>query len=426
MKNILLIILILFPFLSYSQQWTAIANAPSQSGHLGQYNSNLLMGTNYAWQWNGSTWDTIGGKFNGYINAFAEYNGELYAGGSFTASGTSTGLNNIAKWNGTNWVSLGTGISGGVVNDLKFLNNDLYACGTFTSAGGNNAMKIAKWNGLQWDSLNIGLNNSALKMQVANNHLYVLGYFTQAGSVSAHYIAAWDGSVWTALQSGITLSNTSYYGVSMVSFNGNIYVSDGWLQSAGSVNFPNYEGAAVWDGTSWQAMPAGAGMGYSLYMATSVNNLYALGDINDGRVYLLSGNTMVQQNYNYSSLDTAFISDIIFLNNHLYIVGQVYMNGFHKQPMAQINLPSVLGITNSVQADDIKIYPNPSSDFVNLETSGKDAEAILYNIQGKEMRRVSCNGQDCQLSVKDISAGIYFIEIRKENTVLVKQLSVFH
>src|ERR1041385_2704405 len=92
---------------------------------------------------------------SGQIRAFASFNGELIAGGSFTNAG-GTPVNNIARWNGSMWQPLGTGTNG-AVQALAVFNNELIAAGVFTTAGGVTVNRIARWNG---DRKSTRLNSS--------------------------------------------------------------------------------------------------------------------------------------------------------------------------------------------------------------------------------------------------------------------------
>ena len=59
-------------------------------------------------------WKQLGSALNlglggGIVYSLADYNGDIYAGGSFWRTGGSDYVNHIAKWNGTNWSTVGEG-----------------------------------------------------------------------------------------------------------------------------------------------------------------------------------------------------------------------------------------------------------------------------------------------------------------------------
>ena len=54
------------------------------------------------------SWSALQSDMNGYVRTLAVYNGELYAGGTFTTAG-GVSANYITKWNGSAWSALGSG-----------------------------------------------------------------------------------------------------------------------------------------------------------------------------------------------------------------------------------------------------------------------------------------------------------------------------
>jgi hypothetical protein len=78
------------------------------------------------------TWDPhfANGETNGVVRAYANYNGQLYAGGDFTViDGTSA--NYVARWNGSNWEALTGEQLPNPVTALAVFNGVLYAGGVF-------------------------------------------------------------------------------------------------------------------------------------------------------------------------------------------------------------------------------------------------------------------------------------------------------
>ncbi|MBY0311220.1 MAG: immunoglobulin domain-containing protein [Phycisphaerales bacterium] len=140
-------------------------------------------------------------------------NGDLAAGGDFTAAGDSPATNVIARWNGATWSGFGSGITttsspdSDVVSDLVVLpNGDLVASGTFTTAGGQQAQNIARWNGSNWSAFGPGVNGWTMALAaLPNGDLLAGGSFSLAGDVPARNIARWHGStgLWTAFGSGV-------------------------------------------------------------------------------------------------------------------------------------------------------------------------------------------------------------------------------
>ncbi|HEU4419548.1 MAG TPA: hypothetical protein VFT55_11460, partial [Planctomycetota bacterium] len=168
-------------------------------------------------RWNGTTWSMLGsgpGLWLGFLQALTTLpNGDLVAGGRFTTAG-GVSANYIARWKGTSWSTLGPGLS--IIPSalppfaLAVLpNGDLVAGGYFTAAGGVSANNIARWNGTSWSALGSGLSGGAFGSPVRalavlpNGDLVAGGEFTTAGGVGANYVARWNGTIWSAVGSGM-------------------------------------------------------------------------------------------------------------------------------------------------------------------------------------------------------------------------------
>ncbi|MCI5054501.1 MAG: T9SS type A sorting domain-containing protein [Flavobacteriales bacterium] len=67
------------------------------------------------------------------------------------------------------------------------------------------------------------------------------------------------------------------------------------------------------------------------------------------------------------------------------------------------------------------IYPNPSSDFLNVSSNETIDNVIIFNALGKEVYRVNVAQSSMILNLKELSDGIYFIELRSENQILTKK-----
>ena len=146
--------------------------------------------------WNDTLWDTLGSGLNAPVYCFTVFNGELYAGGEFTATADGVPANHIAKWNGTQWLPVGEGFND-IVNTLcvDSLNNKLIAGGRFTQTGlGQPAKRIAEWNGTNWQEIGGGTDAPVWALFAKDSNLYVGGEFTQAGSISANCIAVWGNN----------------------------------------------------------------------------------------------------------------------------------------------------------------------------------------------------------------------------------------
>ncbi len=224
----------------------------------GSFTMSGTTSVNYVAVWDGIAWSPLGTGMNNYVEALAFYQGELIAGGQFTqASGASA--NGVAKWDGSNWQAVGSGFSGStvpggaVVTCFAVYNGELYAGGDFLDAGGTTVNHIAKWDGSAWVAVGSGISNSSATkylndMIVYNNELYVGGIFDAVNGVSASYIAKYNGTTWSAVGSGLN----DWAGKFLVN-NGNLIVGGNFTTAGGST--ANY--IASYDGSTWSTLGSG-------------------------------------------------------------------------------------------------------------------------------------------------------------------------
>lgn len=155
--------------------------------------------------WNGTAWAPLGAGLNGLVTALGVHAGDLYASGTFTASGVTPLPGFMARWSGGAWHAVGTGLDA-PAEALSSAGADLYATGTFGLAGGGPAPRIAAWSGTAWRALGSGLGQGyggngagGLCLATHDGGLFVGGGFTTAGVYAASALARWDYGAVTAV-----------------------------------------------------------------------------------------------------------------------------------------------------------------------------------------------------------------------------------
>jgi hypothetical protein len=82
-------------------------------------------------------------------------------------------------------------------------------------------------------------------------------------------------------------------------------------------------------------------------------------------------------------------------------------------------IPSVVPVSKPVVTtitdDNLKIYPNPVVNVINIESNDKTAltgkVARLYNLEGKLVSQFSLQGAGNKLSVQSINPGVYVLQV---------------
>jgi trimeric autotransporter adhesin len=249
-------------------------------------------------RWTGTAWQAVGSGFDGPVQTLAVYDPDgtgptaaaLYAGGSFKMSGSTT-LNGIARWTGSAWAQVGGGLTAPsaypAIRSLRSIQDGstwkLYATGLFKTAGTASAgtpvvpdamgcgglLVVATWNGTTWSTLGSGSASNANDMGRAvlsfdddgngTPSLFVGGHFSTTGANCAAGIARWDGTSWVSMGTGQGLgSSAAALAAPAAPLAGmsETVVAAGNFTSAGTTPVNR---VALWNGTSWQPLGAGAG-----------------------------------------------------------------------------------------------------------------------------------------------------------------------
>lgn len=184
------------------------------------------------------TWAPVGSGTTSSVYALEVFNGELYAGGTFTQIGDAT-TNYLARWNGSTW--------GNVANLASFMAADgLYATDTalFIGDGG----RVRFWNGTNLFNLT-GVNSSSFNSSVYGlahyqDTLYVGGFF----SAPFAHVAKWTGSAYESVTSGCNAQVSE-----LVPYQGQLFVGGNFMYAGDSL----VNRTALWNGSAWNPMGAG-------------------------------------------------------------------------------------------------------------------------------------------------------------------------
>ena len=74
----------------------------------------------------------------------------------------------------------------------------------------------------------------------------------------------------------------------------------------------------------------------------------------------------------------------------------------------------------------IVIYPNPanSSSTLQLNTTVKNAEVVIYDMLGKEMLRKKLTGNSMEIERGSLMSGVYFVRVVSEGRLWVEKVIV--
>jgi hypothetical protein len=337
--------------------------------------------------WDGAHWSGLGNiPLRLSDKYFGTYQGDLVASGMTGAVGS------VARWNGTAWSGFGTNAPrwGYAVQEFH---NDLYVAHDFADGptGG-----IAHWDGATWQSVGADLayqgnpiDAIGYALCVFGDSLIVGGSFDHAGSVPVNNIALWDGAAWHPIGDGFAGPGQFGAGVnSVASWNGHL-VAGGDLIASGAQTM---QGAAIWDGASWQQLGTNAVWIGVLRVADGV--LFASGEFRlpDGtEIYSVARWTGTD--WHILGSGTRDYETIAVHDGYLYESGSGLVNGHLSHNLSRIPLYATLDAPRPQARESrlmLAVSPNPARGSVALSFSLPTAGHVrltLLDVRGREIAR---------------------------------------
>jgi PKD repeat protein len=86
-----------------------------------------------------------------------------------------------------------------------------------------------------------------------------------------------------------------------------------------------------------------------------------------------------------------------------------------------LTVDACAGISENLEKS-IKIYPNPTTEIVNLISDSQIVRIHLYNYVGQIVLEKNVNGNSCQLNISEFKSGIYSIRLETKDGIVVKQI----
>ncbi len=386
--------------------------------------------------WNGSVWDSLAGGINthaimnnplnpnGTVLGGIEYNGKFLVGGIFESIG---GVNatSLATWDGIKWDSLPVRAFkfldyGGFVYGFTKYNNKLYIYGNFDTIQGQKASGLATYDGVSFQPVNLPIRNQStiLDMKVYNGELFICGVFSYSTSIGT-CILKFDGSNWVNVGNGIIAANGGIS--SMAVYNNELYAGGYFLNSG--TNVSNI--IAKWNGTNWQDVSWGYEYqnGGIWKLQVYHNKLYAFGtfdlagNIKASKIAAYDGNQWCTfaDSLDENIYSVAIYHDTMFVAGAFKsISGDTTMKCIAKlkQP-TNFNACGVVGIkTNSFEDELVKIFPNPFTSQITVNTSNNELKKlIITNTLGQIAYQTEFYQSNITLDLPQLPSGAYSTQL---------------
>ncbi len=224
------------------------------------------------------------------------------------------------------------------------------------------------------------------------------------------------GTTWTPQ----TANLNGFYNFQDVNF---INANEGWLignnGGTGNVMFKTTNGGATWTNVYTnignpqnEIQFFDSNLGYSAFVSNTNSSTGIRTTTNGGTSWTVLPVPATNSNFN----------SIFFLNQNL---------GFSVGDAGKIiKIQNSTGLNSQRSTIDFKLYPNPASDFIFLETNEKDLETIIiYDLLGKvilKQENTISISNPIQIPTHSIKNGIYLMEIISKSKKGIQKLVVQH
>ena len=110
-----------------------------------------------------------------------------------------------------------------------------------------------------------------------------------------------------------------------------------------------------------------------------------------------------------------------------------WFNGYNYTPAIRLNFDIALNVVEQEEVfSDVKTFPNPASDFIEIKFTTKSNELVsisIFDMTGKQVLDQSLgaipNGeQRIKLNVEGLNSGMYFYELQQGNSVITNKFIV--
>ena len=80
------------------------------------------------------------------------------------------------------------------------------------------------------------------------------------------------------------------------------------------------------------------------------------------------------------------------------------------------------GVFEEIENSQVRIYPNPSNGFIQIESDEDIDNIFIYDTKGRLVKKLSFQ---TSLDVRDMNGGMYILECKKEGKIIHREKLFF-
>ena len=166
-------------------------------------------------------------------------------------------------------------------------------------------------------------------------------------------------------------------------------------------------------------------------LGTDINGLLANPLLTDILLYHTVSGTVLSTDLSNGQVTTLQGDDItvdlsmgVMINDAEVTSADILSDNGVVHVIDQVLLPAVLNVTE-IETFKVDIYPNPTSDFINISYVDNDINQIaIYNINGALVENVTPKSNNLMLDVTNYTKGNYVIVLNANDNVVTKRITI--
>ena len=181
-------------------------------------------------------------------------------------------------------------------------------------------------------------------------------------------------------------------------------------------NWVNVGNAGFSDSTVWYTSLAFSPSGQPYLAYDDYGNSYK------ATVMRFNGTSWVDVgNAGFSAGEPWYISLAFSSSGQPYVAYQDEGNSYKATVM---KYDSVYFGINELQESRLSLYPNPATDKIIIETTGKTQESyfVILNIEGQQVMTSQITQPKTQVDISSFPSGVYFVRVTNDNIVEVEKI----
>ncbi len=124
--------------------------------------------------------------------------------------------------------------------------------------------------------------------------------------------------------------------------------------------------------------------------------------------------------------DTSYLDPDLPLGLYFYYVLAVNNVCSQSLPSDTIAVDVITSLDNP-EAGRLKIFPIPARDYIRIQSEAAIKRITLFDMTGRAIMEISdCNQVEIELSVSDITSGLFLMQIFTTNSTVIQLVSIIH